>query len=201
MRVEDGGGPNPYSADGKTYHVKVEGYYSSSANGMTAEQAKALVDPTEAGPVVDAGTAFTSASGVLHEVARNLIGHAQRLSGAWSGGAADTAMPQFQQLHDTAINLANASQATGSVLTWHGSTIMGWYKDQINKLAQAKQARLNSGGVLGAISNTINRAKDALEGHDPEDVAAANQMAKYNNRISQAYNSLPATVTKNLPPS
>ena len=194
MRVEDGG-PNPYSADGKTYHVKVEGYYSSSTGGMTAEQAKALVDPTEPRPVADAGTAFTSASGALQEVAQNLIGHAQRLSGAWNGTAADTAMPQFQQLHDTAINLANASQATGSVLAWHATTIMQWYKDQINQLAQAKQARLSGLGGL------INKAKDALEGHDPEDVAAANQMAKYNNRISQAYNSLPTTVTKNLPPS
>jgi uncharacterized protein YukE len=194
MRIEDSG-PNPYSANGQTYHVKVDGYFASSTGGMTAEQAKALVDPTEPGRVSDAGTTFTSAAGALHEVAQNLIGHAQRLAGAWSGHAADSAMPQFGQLHETAINLANASQATGAVLAWHGNTIMGWYKDQINQLAAAKQSRLSGIGGL------INKAKDAIEGHDPEDVAAANQMAKYNNRISQAYGSLPATVTKNLPPS
>jgi hypothetical protein len=200
MRIADEG-PNPLSGDGKTYHVKIEGFYSSSAAGMTAEQAKALVDPTEPASVVTAGIAYTSAAAMLHEVARNLIGHAQRLADAWGGGTADTAIPQFGQLHDTAINLANASQDTGSVMQWYGGTIMTWYKEQINKLAQAKQQRLHSGGLLGAISNTVNSVKDALEGSDPEDRAAANQMDKYNSRISQAYNALPTSVTKNLPPA
>jgi hypothetical protein len=200
VRIADDG-PDPLSGDGKTYHVKIEGFYSSSAGGMTAEQAKALVDPTEPASVVTAGITFTSAAATLHEVAGNLIGHAQRLSGAWGGGTADTAIPQFRLLHDTAINLANASQDTGSVMQWHGGTIMPYYKEQINKLAAAKQQRLHSGGLLGAISNTVNSVKDALEGSDPEDRAAANQMNKYNSRISQAYNSLPTTVTKNLPPA
>jgi hypothetical protein len=200
MRIADNG-PNPLSNNGKTYHVKIEGFYSNSADGMTAEQAKALVDPTNPAPVVTAGITYTGAAGVLHEVGQNLIGHAQRLAGAWGGGTADTAIPQFGQLHDTAINLANATQDTGAVLTWHGTSIMPWYKEQINKLAQAKHNRLHSGGLLGAISNTVNSVKDALEGSDPEDRAAANQMNKYNSRISQAYNSLPTFVTKNLPPA
>ncbi len=188
--LDSGGGPDPLSGDGKTWHIKVDGFYAGGTGGMTAEQANALVEPTQPEAVTSAGAAFQRASQKLAYQAASLLGHAQRLAGAWGGATAPKALAQTRQLHDTALSLANTSQGVGSVLHWHGTTIMPYYKQQIKQLAEAKSHE-----------SLFDKAKDFLAGGDPRDQAAANQLAKFNTRIAEAYQSLPSTVQKNLPPA
>src|SRR6266536_2272579 len=184
------GGSYPLSGDGKTWHIKVDGFYAGGTGGMTAEQVNALVEPIQPDGVTSAAAAFQRASQKLAQQAVSLLGHPQRLAGAWGGATAPKALAQIRQLHDTALSLANASQGVGSVLQWQDTTIMPYYKQQIKQLAEAKSHE-----------NIFDKAKDFLAGGDSRDQAAANQLAKFNTRIAEAYNSLPSTVQKNLPPS
>jgi len=132
------GGSYPLSGDGKTWHIKVDGFYAGGTGGMTAEQVNALVEPIQPDGVTSAAAAFQRASQKLAQQAVSLLGHAQRLAGAWGGATAPKALAQIRQLHDTALSLANASQGVGSVPQWQDTTIMPYYKQQIKQLAEAK---------------------------------------------------------------
>jgi uncharacterized protein YukE len=185
-----GGGSDPLSADGKIWHIKADGFYAGGTGGMTAEQVNAMVEPTQPDGVTRAADSFQRASQKLARQAASLISHAQRLGGAWAGENAPKALAQIRQLHDTALSLADTSERIASVLHWHGTTIMPYYKQQIKQLAESKSHE-----------NIFDKAKDLLAGGDPRDKAAANQLAKFNGRIAEAYQSLPPTVQQNLPPS
>ena len=184
MRLGDGGGPDPLSNAGNTWYFKLDGIDSASTSGMTLQEVKALVDPIQPEQVVAAGAAYQRASGKLAELASNLISHAQKLAGAWGGETAPKAISQMRQLHDTAIDLANTSQGTASVLNWYGGTIQPWYKSQIQDMTD----------TLG------DKVHGLLTGTDPANTAAANQLAKLNVRTVEAYDSIPLAASKNLPP-
>jgi hypothetical protein len=183
MRLNDGG-PDPLSNGGNTWHFKTDGIYAGSTSGMSLQEVKALIEPIQPDRVVTAGGAYERASAKLTELASNLIDHAQKLAGAWGGATAPKAIAQMQQLHETAVELANTSQGTASVLKWYGSTIQPWYKSQI----------LNMNDTLG------DKLTGFFTGTDPANTAAANQLAKLNARTVEAYNSIPPAANKNLPP-
>ena len=151
---------------------------------MTLAEVKAMIEPIQPERVVTAGASYQRASNKLAELASNLIDHAQKLAGAWGGATAPKAIAQMQQLHDTAVELANTSQGTASVLNWYGTTIQPWYKSQI----------LNMNDTFG------DKVTGFFTGTDPANTAAANQLAKLNARTVEAYNSIPPAANKNLPP-
>ena len=184
MRPSDDGGPDLLSNGGNTWHFKLDGIYPGSTSGMTLQEVKALVEPIQPDRVAAAGASYQRASQKLTELASNLISHGQKLAGAWGGETAPKAISQMQQLHDTAIDLANTSQGTASVLHWYGSTIQPWYKSQIQ----------NMNDTVG------DKVAGFLSGTDPANTAAANQLAKLNARTVEAYNSIPPAANKNLPP-
>ena len=184
MRPSDDGGPDLLSNSGNTWHFKLDGIYPGSTSGMTLKEVKALVGPIQPDRVAAAGASYQRASQKLTELASNLISHGQKLAGAWGGAAAQRAISQMRQLHDTAIDLANTSAETASVLHWYGSTIQPWYKSQIQDM-----------------NDTVgDKVAGFLSGTDPANTAAANQLAKLNARTVEAYNSIPPTANKNLPP-
>jgi uncharacterized protein YukE len=184
MRPSDGGGPDPLSNGGNTWHFKLDGIYPGSTSGMNLKEVKVLVEPIQPDRVAAAGASYQRASQKLTELASNLISHSQKLAGAWGGAAGQKAISQMRQLHDTAIDLANISAGTASVLHWYGSTIQPWYKSQIE----------NMNDTVG------DKVAGFLGGTDPANTAAANQLAKLNARTVEAYNSIPPTANKNLPP-
>ncbi len=183
MRPSDGG-PDPLSNGGNTWQFKIDGIYAGSTGGMTLAEVKALIEPVQPERVTAAGAAYQRASDKLAALASNLIDHAQKLAGAWGGTTAPMAIAQMQQLHQTAVGLANTSQGTASVLTWYGTTIQPWYKSQI----------LNMNDTFG------DKVTGFFTGTDPANTAAANQLAKLNTRTVEAYNSIPPAANKNLPP-
>src|SRR5260370_2309709 len=184
MRPSDGGGPDPLSNGGNTWQFKVDGIYAGSTGGMTLAEIKGLIEPIQPARVAAAGAAYQRAGTKLAELAANLIDHAQKLAGAWGGATAPKALAQMQQLHETAAGLANTSQATSSVLTWYGTTIQPWYKSQILSMNDTFRDKVTA----------------FFTATDPANTAAANQLAKLNNRTVEAYNSIPPAANKNLPP-
>src|SRR6266566_2236240 len=184
MRPSDGGGPDPLSNGGNTWQFKLDGIYAGPTCGMTLAEVKALVEPLAPERVTAAGASYQRASDKLAALASNLIDHAQKLAGAWGGATAPKATAQLEQLHQTAVDLANTSQGTASVLTWYGTTIQPWYKSQI----------LNMNDTFG------DKVTGFFTGTDPANTAAANQLAKLNARTVEAYNSIPPAANKNLPP-
>ena len=130
-----------------------------------------------------AGSAHTQASRTLANIADSLIQHVQKLNENWTGTAAQSAAAAFQQLHETALGLAQASAQTGAVLTWLGYMILPFYKSY--------QAPGN--GLVGDVQS--------LFGDNPQDKAAQQVMDRLNNRLVQANGNLPPSVTKNLPTS
>jgi uncharacterized protein YukE len=184
MRLSDGGGPDPLSNGGNTWQFKLDGIYAGATSGMTLAEVKALVEPIQPERVTAAGASYQRASDKLTALASNLIDHAQKLAGAWGGATAPKAIAQMRQLHQTAIDLANTSQGTASVLNWYGTTIQPWYKSQI----------LNMNDTFG------DKVTGFFTGTDPANTAAANQLAKLNARTVEAYNSIPPAANKNLPP-
>jgi hypothetical protein len=176
----DGGGFGTIT--GNTFDIKQEAVAAGSASGLTAAEIEELFsllpDPAM---VAESGAAHTAASKVLADIADSLVTHVQMLNQAWSGTAAQAAVTGFQQLHETAIGLAQASAKTGAVLSWLGETILPFYKSY-----QAPPLSL-----FGHL--------EAALGDNPQDKAAQQVMERLNNRLVQANANLPPSVSKNLP--
>jgi len=98
-----------------------------------------------------------------------LIRHVQVLHENWSGKAAQAAVSNFEQLHQTAIGLAQNSAQTGAVLTW-----------------------------LGGLITPLNSYKAPGKG-TASDQAAQAAMEEFNDNLVTANSNLPTKVTKNLP--
>jgi hypothetical protein len=176
----DGGGFGTIT--GNTFDVKQEAVAPDSASGLSAADIEELFSLLpEPSLVAESGAAHTAASEILADIADSLVKHVQVLTGAWSGTAAQTAVGNFQLLHETAIGLAQASAKTGAVLSWLGETILPFYKSY-----QAPALSL-----FGHV--------EAALGDNPQDHAAQQVMERLNNRLVQANDNLPASVSKHLP--
>ena len=179
--LTDGGGFGTIS--GNSFQIKQSAVAPSSASGLTAAEIEQmfsyLPDPDL---VTQSGTAHTNASKILADIADSLVKHVQVLHQNWTGTASDTAVGSFQQLHQTAIGLAQASAQTGAVLTWMGG-ILPFYKSY----------KAPSLSLFGHV--------EAAFGDNPSDKAAQAVLERFNNRLVQANDSLPSEVTKNLPTS
>jgi uncharacterized protein YukE len=181
MRVSDGGG---YGAiTGSSYHIKTAPVTPESATQYSAAQIEEMFSTLDPEAASQAGGAHTQAGRTLADIADSLVQHAQKLGQNWTGTAAQSAVAAFQQLHETAVGLSQASAQTGAVLTWLGDTILPFYKSY--------QAPGN--GVVGDV--------ESLFGDNPQDKAAQAVMERLNNRLVQANSNLPPSVTKNLPTS
>jgi uncharacterized protein YukE len=179
MRVSDGGG---YGAiTGHSYSIKTMAVAADSASEYTAPEIEQLFSYLEPPAMSEAGSAHTAASQTLASIADDLVKHVQVLNENWSGTAAQTAVGNFQQLHETAIGLAQASAQTGSVLSWLGETILPFYKNY----------KAPSNGVVGDL--------ESLVGHNPQNSAAQAVMERLNNRLVQANDGLPSSVSVSLP--
>src|SRR5258708_23924269 len=177
-----GGGGGGWSAiTGNTYPIKTEAVAPSSASGMTAQEVEALLSYLDPSAGAEAGKAHTAAAKTLQTVADSLVTHAQALAGGWSGTAAQGSIAALQQLHQTAIQLAQASAQTGATLQWLGETILPFYKNW----------KAPSNGIVGTVESWF--------GHNPADQAAQQIMQRLNNRLSQANAGLPPSVSQNLP--
>ena len=179
MRIGGDGGWDAIT--GNTYQIKTMAVAPASASGMTASEIETLFSYLDPPAVAEAGRAHTAAAKTLQSIADSLVTHAQALAGGWSGTAAQGSIAAFQQLHQTAVQLAQASAQTGQVLTWLGETILPFYKNW----------KAPSNGIMGTIESWF--------GSNPQDQAAQQVMQRLNDRLSQANAGLPASVSINLP--
>ncbi len=222
-------GRNPET--GNTYNFKVDGLYNDSTGGMTVEQVHDLVNPTNPGRISSAGTVYRDAGGRLSEHADRLIGHAQRLSGAWGGSSAGHALGQMQQLNETATNLATAAHGVAAAMEAH-APVLADAKKHIQELYEKKQRiklqlqqvneQVRQARQAVADESFGTKIKDFFAGSDPRqtrlddverqatdlsnqahqlDLQAARALADLNTKIVGTYGQLPSSVSKNLPPS
>jgi uncharacterized protein YukE len=127
-------------------------------------------------PIVEAGTAYTEASTALTKAANDLVTHATKLAQAWGGEAADKHLAQFQKLHTTATELADASFKAGRAHTWLGSKdMLGWYQD-------------TGGSLKAGFFHTDGDDADAREFRD-----------RFLNRLTEAIHGGPDVVKQDLP--
>ena len=177
----DGGGFGTIT--GNSFQIKQSPVAPSSASGLTAAQIEQMFSYLpEPSMVSQSGSAFTAASQILADLADSLVKHVQVLHQNWTGTASDTAVGNFQQLHETAIGLAQASAKTGAVLSWMGE-LLPFYKSY-------KAPALSLFGHI-----------EAAFGDNPSDKAAQAVLERFNNRLVQANENLPNEVTKTLPTS
>ena len=179
MRIGGGGGYRAIT--GNTYTVKTMAVTPDSAGGYTASEIEELFSYLDPAAAEQAGSAHTAASKTLASIAEDLIKHVQVLNENWSGTAARAAVVNFQQLHETAVGLAQASAQTGAVLSWLGETILPYYKNY----------QAPSNGVVGDL--------ESLFGHNPQNSAAQAVMERLNNRLTQANEGLPPSISQHLP--
>lgn len=151
----------------------VSDYSTAEIEGLLSSLQPAAMD--------QAGQAFTNAGQVLAIVAEGLIQHARRLNENWSGRAAQAALASFQPLHQSAMQLAQASAQTGSVLSWLADPILPYYQSY----------RAPDNGIVGTV--------ETLVGHNPQQIAAQQHLARLNDRLTQANGGLPDTASVNLP--
>jgi uncharacterized protein YukE len=178
MRTSDGGG---YGAiTGSTYTIKTVAVTADSASGLSASDIEGLFSQLDPAATAQAGSAHANAGQTLAEIAESLVRHVQVLSQNWSGTAAQAAVGNFQQLHQTAIGLAQASTQTGAVLCWLGEEILPYYKNY----------KAPSNGVVGDV--------ESLFGDNPQNKAAQAVMERLNNRLVQANEGLPSSVSQHL---
>jgi uncharacterized protein YukE len=179
MRIGGGGGWGAVTSN--TYQIKTMAVPPAPASSMTAAEIEALFSYLDPSAVAEAGKAHTAAAKTLQSIADSLVTHAQALGGGWSGTAAQGSIAAFQQLHQTSVQLAQASAQTGQVLTWLGETILPYYKNW----------KAPSNGIVGTIESWF--------GSNPQNQAAQQVMKRLNDRLSQANAGLPVSVSIDLP--
>lgn len=179
MRMGGGGG---YGAiTGRSYTIRTMAVTPESASGYTASEIQELFSYLDPGAAAQAGAAHTAAGQTLASIADDLVKHVQVLNENWSGTSAQSAIGSFQQLHQTAVGLAQASAQTGAVLSWLGETILPYYKNY----------KAPGNGIVGDL--------ESLVGHNPQNSAAQAVMERLNNRFTQANAGLPPSVSVSLP--
>jgi uncharacterized protein YukE len=178
MRIGGGGGYR--ATTGGTYTIKTMAVTPEPASGYTSSAIEEMFSHLDPGATAQAGAAHTAASKTLTSIADDLVKHVQVLNENWSGTAAQAAVVNFQQLHETAIGLAQASAQTGAVLSWLGETILPYYKNY----------KAPGNGVVGDL--------ESLFGHNPQNSAAQAVMERLNNRLAQANDGLPPSVSLHL---
>jgi WXG100 family type VII secretion target len=181
MRVTPVGGSQ--MATGNTYTITTETVAPCDVSGYPAATIEAMFGQLDPSMVEQAGAAYNKASDTLHKIADNLASHMSVLAESWQGQAAQAAGGSFRQLHETANGLSQASQRTGSVLSWLGSTILPFYKNY----------KAPHEGILGDIEQAI--------GMHPQDTAARQVLQRLNNRLVEANGGLPPSVSRHLPNS
>jgi hypothetical protein len=155
---------------GNSFPIKQSPVAPIPVGGLTAADIEQMFSYLpEGGMVQQSGAAHTQAGQILASIADVLIRHVQVLHESWSGTAAQAAVSNFEQLHQTAIGLARSSTQTGAVLTWLGGAI------------------------------TPFRSYQAPGKGTAADEAARAAMDEFNGYLVQANSGLPATVNKNLP--
>ena len=176
-----GGGGGWVAITGNTYQIKTMAVTPASASGMTASDIEKLFSYLDPSSVAEAGKTHTAAAKTLQSIADSLVTHAQALAGAWSGTTAQASIAALEQLHQTAVQLAQTSAQTGQVLTWLGENILPYYKNW----------KAPSNGIMGTIESWF--------GGNPQDHAAQQVMVRLNDRLSQANAALPDSVSISLP--
>lgn len=168
MRIDEGGFG---TIQGNSFPIKQSPVAPISVSGLTAADIEQMFSfLPEASLVTQSGEVHLQAGALLAGIANELVKHVQVLSENWGGTAAQTAVTNFQQLHETASSLAQASTQTGTVLKWLG-------------------------GILPAYQNYTAPAKSTPAG----DAAAQAALQEFNGNLVEANSNLPTTVTKNLP--
>jgi hypothetical protein len=169
-------------ADNKgTYVIRnscpyVPDYAATGGGGFNMDSVKAMLASMQPGHVAEVGQAYTAAANALSTAADRLHQHARRVAEAWSGENAQTALKQLGQLNTTAAELQEKSAATGGTYTWLGTEILPWYQNQ--------------GETMGA--GLIHTGGD--------DDAAIELLDRMDHRLVEGYNSVPESISKDLPP-
>jgi hypothetical protein len=169
MTRVDGGGFG--TIPGNSWPVKQSPVAAGSVSGLSVAAIQEMFSFLPDGSLVsESGAAHTRAGAVLAGIADQLVKHVQVLSENWGGAAAQTAVTNFQQLHETASSLAQASTQTGAVLTWLGPVISS-YKNYTASIASTSAGKQ----------------------------AAQAALSEFNQNLVDANSNLPTTITKNLP--
>jgi hypothetical protein len=169
MTRVDGGGFG--TIPGNSWPVKQSPVAAGSVSGLSVAAIQEMFSFLPDGSLVsESGAAHARAGVVLAGIADQLVKHVQVLSENWGGAAAQTAVTNFQQLHETASSLAQASTQTGAVLSWLGPVISS-YKN-----------------YTASIANT-SAGKQAAQA----------ALSEFNQNLVDANGNLPTTITKNLP--
>jgi len=156
MRVEEGGFGN---IQGNSFAIKQSAVAPISVSGLTAPEITQMFSFLPEGSLVSqSGDAHMQAGKILGDIADALVKHVQVLNENWGGDAAQSAVTNFSQLHQTALGLAQASTQTGAVLSWLGA-ILPAYKSFTaansssgDEAARAAMNELN-GNLVEANSN------------------------------------------------
>jgi uncharacterized protein YukE len=194
--------------------VKTRAVSAFSGAGMSAAEIMRILRGLDPGAIQEAAAAHTSLGDTLNAVAGRLAGNAGTLAQNWSGGAAQAAMGQFQQLHQQMVTLAQQALQVGSVLSWLGHDVLPPFKTLPDPSAAALllsgaaagAAADGAGGVLaggvlagGAAGETVGAVVGAAAGLAGGAQAAADRqarqyIAKLSGYLVQANQALPDAI-------
>jgi hypothetical protein len=155
----------------------VPSYAQTGGGGFNLDSVKWMLSNLQPDHVVEVGDAYLTASNALAHASTRLHQVAHSVVEAWSGKDADLALGQLGQLNTTAAELQEKSATTGTTYHWLGKEILPWYKNE--------GERMGAGHI-----HTGGDDHDALE-----------MLDRYDNRIVQGFNSVPAELHWDLPPA
>jgi hypothetical protein len=160
----------------RTGNLDIPGYAESGGEGLSHAAIKAMLSNLQPGYVAQVGDVYTSAASALGRASDQLHNHARRLTEAWSGKNAVTALEQLGQLNTTAAELQNKSAQTGRTFSWLGTEILPWYRDQGRSMT------------------------DGRVHTDGDDERAIELLDRMDNRLTEGHDAVPDAINKDLPP-
>jgi hypothetical protein len=194
-----------------SYAVKTHSVSGYSGAGMSAGQIMDILHGLSPGDVRAAGAAHTRLGSTLDRVAGRLAANARTLAENWTGGAAQAAMGQFQQLHDHMLTLAQQALQVGSVLSWLGGDVLPQFTSlpdpRVSPVAVVAGDALagtvvggimagpvggTAGGLIGAAEGLLDEADKSAQA--AADHAAQKYIAKLSGYLVIADQSLPSSI-------
>lgn len=189
------------TADG-SYPVRNSAVGPGGEESFGYQQVMQMMHGLDPGQVGNAADLLTGLAEQLDSLRGALKSAAAQASQNWSGTAAQSAMNQFQVLHDQTAQLAAQSRTAGNTLNWLGNDVMPKYQSLPSPQVAGGWEGLVADAAQGVVSGKggIEEAMAGGPGKAKADSAAQDYLKTFNQHLATANNAMPKSLASSATP-
>lgn len=187
---------------GGSYPVRNSPVGPGGEESFDYQQVMQMMHGLDPGQVASAAEVLTGLADQLDSLRSALKSAAAQASQNWSGTAAQSAMNQFQVLHDQTAQLAAQSRTAGNTLHWLGNDVMPKYQSLPSPQVAGGWKGLVADAAQGVVSGKggIEEAMAGGPGKAKANSATQDYLKTFNQHLATANNAMPKTLASPATP-